>query len=56
MKQLRLFLKASSGATAIEYAMVAGLLSIAIIAGVTAVGTALAARLQSVGDAVGSAG
>lgn len=39
---LRKFLNNESGATAIEYAMIALLISIAIVAGVTKVGTTLA--------------
>ena len=38
MRQLRLFLKCRSGATAVEYALLAGLLGLAIIAGATLIG------------------
>jgi len=42
MRQLRLFLRNRSGATAVEYALLVGLVSIAIIGGVTAAGQAIA--------------
>lgn len=38
MRQLSLFLKRRSGATAVEYALLAGLLGLAIIAGATVIG------------------
>jgi len=38
MRQLRLFLNCRSGATAVEYALLAGLLGLAIIAGATVIG------------------
>ncbi len=41
MRQLRLFLNCQSGATAVEYALLCGLLGIAIIAGATVVGQAV---------------
>jgi pilus assembly protein Flp/PilA len=41
MKRLISFLKDEEGATAIEYGLIAALLSIAIVATVTAVGTEL---------------
>jgi pilus assembly protein Flp/PilA len=41
MRQLRLFLKSRSGATAVEYGLIAALLGIAIIGGATMVGRAV---------------
>jgi pilus assembly protein Flp/PilA len=41
MRQLRTFLKCQSGATAVEYALLGGLLGIAIIGGATLVGQAV---------------
>lgn len=40
----RIMLTECDGTTAIEYAMIAGLISIAIIAGLTAIGTTIAAN------------
>ncbi len=41
MMNLKRFLKDESGATAIEYGLIAALVSVAIIAAVTALGTSL---------------
>jgi pilus assembly protein Flp/PilA len=41
MNLIRKFLRDESGATAIEYVLIGGLVSIVIIGGVTAVGTKL---------------
>jgi len=43
------FLKDESGATAIEYGLIAALISTAIIAAVTTVGTELSATMTKVG-------
>jgi pilus assembly protein Flp/PilA len=43
-------LKDDGGATAIEYALIAGFVSIAIVVGVTAVGTGLNSKLAPVAD------
>lgn len=49
MKQrLAHFFRSESGATAIEYGLIAGLISIAIIAAITLVGTDLAALFTGV--------
>ena len=45
------FVKDESGVTAIEYGLIAGLISDLIIAGVTVIGT----NLQGVFDAIGAA-
>jgi pilus assembly protein Flp/PilA len=41
MRQLRLFLKCRSGATAVEYGLIAALLGLAIIGGATVIGQAV---------------
>ncbi|MCW1843853.1 Flp family type IVb pilin [Prosthecomicrobium hirschii] len=41
MSRLKAFLRDESGATAIEYGLIASLIAIAIIAGATALGTTL---------------
>lgn len=41
MRQLRIFLNCRSGATAVEYALLCGLLGLAIISGATLVGQAV---------------
>ena len=55
MKKFIRFLKDESGATAIEYGLIAALIAVVIIAGATAVGTSLDAlfiRVASELDAV----
>jgi len=44
------FLKDDGGATAIEYALIAGFVSIMIVAGATAVGTSLDTKFNVVAD------
>ena len=46
------FLKTESGATAIEYGLIAGLVSVVIIGAVTVVGTDLTAIFTSITDAL----
>lgn len=48
------YTKDESGATAIEYGLIAGLLSIVIIAAVTAVGGGLTETFCSIGEALGA--
>lgn len=48
------FLKDESGATAIEYGLIAALISVAIITGATTVGTTLNAKFDAIGSKVGS--
>ncbi len=48
MKTLVRFAKCESGATAIEYGLIAALISVAIITVVTNVGTSLSATFQEV--------
>lgn len=47
---LRRFLKDNSGATAIEYALIAALIALVVITGVTAVGTKLSTSFANVGS------
>jgi len=47
------FLKDESGATAIEYGLIAALIAVAIISGVTAVGSATSNKFNSVATAIG---
>jgi pilus assembly protein Flp/PilA len=51
MSQLMRFLRNESGATAIEYAIIAGTLSIAIVAAVQSVGSTLNTTFTSVSTA-----
>lgn len=53
MKTLIKFLKDEDGATAIEYGLIAALISVAIITAVGAVGTNLNTTFSSVASAVG---
>jgi len=50
MKTLVRFAKCESGATAIEYGLIAALISVAIITVVTSVGTSLSQTFQKVDD------
>jgi len=47
------FAKDESGATAIEYGLIAGLISIVIISAVTALGTSLNTKFSTIGSALG---
>ena len=44
MRVIRRFLNCDSGATAIEYCLIAGLISIAVLIGATAIGSKLNSR------------
>ncbi len=50
MKTLVRFAKCESGATAIEYGLIAALISVAIIGVLTTVGTNLSAVFDTIGD------
>jgi len=50
------FIKDESGATAIEYGLIAALIAIALIGGLTALGTALNTKFAGVGTSVTNAG
>ena len=49
------FIKDESGATAIEYGLIAALISVALIAGARAIGTGLDGKFTEVSNAVGAA-
>ncbi|MCA8899652.1 MAG: Flp family type IVb pilin [Hyphomonas sp.] len=48
------FMKDESGATAIEYGLIAALIAVAVIGGVTAVGNATSAKFNLVATKLGS--
>lgn len=48
--QLIQFLKDEEGATAIEYGLIAGLIAVAIIVALTAIGTDLTALFEKISD------
>jgi pilus assembly protein Flp/PilA len=50
------FVKDESGATAIEYGLIAALISVAIIAGATTLGQNISARFTAISTAVSGAG
>lgn len=50
MKKWAQFLKNESGATAIEYALIAGIISLAIVSGATGVGNTLTNTYDNVGN------
>jgi pilus assembly protein Flp/PilA len=55
MKYLSRFLKSETGATAIEYGMIAALISVVIVVSLGAVGSALGGVYQAWTTAVGTA-
>ena len=46
MRQLRLFLGDQSGATAVEYGLIAALIGVVVITGATAAGQAIAGKFN----------
>ncbi len=52
MKKLLNIFKNKSGATAIEYALIAALIAVAVIAGAGALGTAAGDRLNNVASTI----
>ncbi len=46
------FLKNESGATAIEYGLIAGLIGVVVITAVTAVGTKVSNQFRTIGNAL----
>lgn len=50
------FVKDESGAAAIEYALIAGLIALVIVVGATALGSAISAKFTSIGNSVTTAG
>lgn len=53
---LKKFKNDESGATAIEYGLIAALISVGIIAGASAIGGNIAERFNTIGDALEKAG
>jgi pilus assembly protein Flp/PilA len=56
MTFVKRFLKNESGATAVEYGLIAALIGVVIIAGAGALGTALNAKFTAIGTTVTNAG
>lgn len=52
MRFLTLLASDEAGATAIEYALVASLISVAIIAGATSIGSSLSATFTNIGSSL----
>jgi pilus assembly protein Flp/PilA len=52
MKKVIKFLKNKSGATAIEYGLIAALIAVAVIGGVSQLGTSVNATFNDVSDAM----
>jgi pilus assembly protein Flp/PilA len=50
------FIRNESGATAVEYGLIAALIAVVIIAGATALGSALNQKFTDIGSTVSSAG
>ncbi len=50
------FARNESGATAVEYGLIAALIGVVIIAGAGALGTALNTKFSAIGASVGAAG
>jgi pilus assembly protein Flp/PilA len=50
------FVNDESGAAAIEYALIAGLIALAIVGGAAALGSAIGTKFTSIGTAVSTAG
>ena len=53
MKTLKQFVKCESGATAIEYALIAALIAVVIIGALTSLGNNASSKLTSVATAIG---
>jgi pilus assembly protein Flp/PilA len=52
MACIRKFIKDDSGATAIEYGLIAGLIAVVIITSVTSIGTRLSTKFTKIGNAL----
>ena len=52
---IALFLKDKTGVTAIEYGLIAGLISVVILVAVTAIGTSLKGLFQTIATALAGA-
>ncbi|MEN3144607.1 Flp family type IVb pilin [Ochrobactrum sp. WV_118_8] len=56
MKIFRKFRKNESGATAIEYGLIAALIAVVIIGAVTALGENISTTFQTIADKIGATG
>lgn len=56
LKAIRSFAKDESGATAIEYGLIAALVSVAAIGALTAMGTSLSGMFNTVSSSLSAAG
>ncbi len=56
IRAVKAFLAAHAGATSVEYALIAVLISVTIIGAATTLGGAVTAKFQTVGTTVGAAG
>lgn len=54
-KLMNRFVKDESGATAVEYGLIAALIAVVIITGVTALGTSLNAKFTAISTSVSNA-
>jgi pilus assembly protein Flp/PilA len=52
MKTLRAFFANESGATAIEYGLIAGLIAVVIITAVSTIGTQLSGKFTTIGNSL----
>ncbi len=52
MKSMEAFIACESGATAIEYGLIAGLIAVVIITAVTTIGTQLNAKFTQIGNSL----
>ena len=50
------FIREEDGATAIEYGLIAALIAVVIIAGLTLLGTSINAKFSTIGSTVAAAG
>ncbi len=50
------FIRNSEGSTAIEYGLIAALISVGLIAGATAIGNSNVTKLQQISDALDNSG
>jgi pilus assembly protein Flp/PilA len=56
MHRLKLFAADESGATAIEYGLIAALIAVAIIAGATTLGTTISGKFSTIATTLQNAG
>jgi pilus assembly protein Flp/PilA len=52
MKAIQAFFSCESGATAIEYGLIAGLIAVVLITAVTTIGTQLSAKFTTIGNSL----